>query len=423
MKRIAQKSLYGKQKVNEVARGLLSGGLDMKVELIQSLIPLGLLHVQEVLQGEVEALAGAMYSRGPAPKRHVRHGSERGYVHLGGQRVSVDAPRVHDRESGKTEFTGAYRAFQEPRDADDTVLASLLGGLACRRYEQSAALVPEALGLSASNVSRKFIEASAKKLAEFTSRDLSGYDIAALFIDGKAFARDQMVVALGVDIEGRKVPLGFVQTATENALACTEFLSGLVDRGLDVKRGVLVVIDGAKGLRKAVSKAFGGKALVQRCQWHKRENVVNYLAKGLQGGFRKKLQQAYERPVYTEAKAALGRVAKELMLVNESAARSLEEGLEETLTLHRLGLFDKLGRSFKTTNCIESLNSQAARLTRRVTNWKNSNQKQRWLATALLDIEKRLNKVQGYKHLPLLRLALERELRIEDGKPAERNAA
>ena len=162
---------------------------------------------------------------------------------------------------------------------------------------------------------------------------------------------------------------------------------------------------------------------MQRCQWHKRENVVSYLPKGLQAAFRKKLQRAYEKPDYKEAKSTLERVGKELKLVNESALASLNEGLEDTLTLHRLGLFKELGPSFKTTNCIESLNSQVARLTRRVSRWTNSNQKHRWLATALMDIEPRLRKVKGCKHLPLLRLALRRELKIEDGKTAERAAA
>ena len=384
MKRIAQKSLYGKQKVKDVAQGLLSGGMDTKVELIQALIPLGLLHVQEVLQAEVAALAGERYSRGCGPKQYVRWGSQGGYVSLGGQRIAVDVPRVMGREDGGTKLPSAYRALQEPRGVDDSVLSKFLGGLACRRYEESAGLVPEALGLSASNVSRKFIKASAKRLEEFCTRPIDGHDIVAIFMDGKTFADYQMVVALGVDMDGRKILLGFVQTATENAKVCKEFLLGLVDRGLKYEQGLLFVIDGAKGLRKAVKDVFGELSLVQRCQWHKRENVVGYLPKGLQAAFRKKLQKAYEKPDYKEAKAALERVGKELQLVNESALTSLEEGFEETLTLHRLGLFKVLGASFKTTNCIESLNSQVARLTRRVSRWTNSNQMHRWLATAYL---------------------------------------
>ena len=231
-----------------------------------------------------------------------------------------------------------------------------------------------------------------------------------IFIDGKTFAEDKMVVALGVDMQGRKIPLGFVQTATENARACKEFLRGLVERGLKVEQGLLFVIDGAKGLSKAVLEVFGGQALIQRCQWNKRENVVSYLPKTQQANFRRKLQRAYEKPTYEEAKAALRHIAKELKLINESAVSSLNKGFEETLTLHRLGLFSQLGISFKTTNCIESLNSQIARLTRRVSRWSNSHQKHRWMATVLLDIEPRLRKIKGFRYLPLLRMAIQKEL-------------
>ncbi len=172
-----------------------------------------------------------------------------------------------------------------------------------------------------------------------------------------------------------------------------------------------MVIDGAKGLRAAVRAAFGKDALVQRCQWHKRENVVAYLPKNQQPLWRRRLQKAYERPTYSEAKKQLEQLDKELRLVNESAAASLREGLEETLTLHHLGVFAVLGQSFKTTNCLESINAMVARRCDNVDNWKTSNQKHRWMAAALLDIEPRLRRIRGYRHLPKLRLALKRELR------------
>ncbi len=215
-----------------------------------------------------------------------------------------------------------------------------------------------------------------------------------------------MVIALGVTIQGEKVVLGFVQTATENERVCSAFLRSLLDRGLNVDRGILCVMDGAKGLRKAVDKVFGTKAAVQRCQWHKRENVVRYLSKSQQPVFRRKLQRAYDQPTYGQAKTALKKVRAELGLLNQSAVASLDEGLEETLTLHRLGLFKELGRSFKTTNCIENLNSMIGDRTRKVDRWRNSEQKHRWLATAILDIEPRFRKVPAYRQLPRLRAAL-----------------
>jgi putative transposase len=186
----------------------------------------------------------------------------------------------------------------------------------------------------------------------------------------------------------------------------------LLDRGLNVDRGVLVVLDGGKGLRSAVENVFGPRAVVQRCQWHKRENVLSYLPKSEHGRWRGRLQETYQKPTYEEAKTALLKVHQELVQRNISAARSLEEGLEETLTLHRLGVFELLGASLKTTNCIESVMSQVEQICAKVDCWKNSMQKHRWLAASLLAIEPRLNKIKGSVHLPYLRSALQKELNL-----------
>jgi len=235
-----------------------------------------------------------------------------------------------------------------------------------------------------------------------------------VFLDGKTFADMTMVIAVGITITGEKHILGFVETGTENEAALTPFLQGLGDRGLDHSQGLLVIIDGGKGLRAAVRHAFGSAALVQRCQWHKRENVVSHLPKGDQASWRTQLQRTYERPTYGEARAALHRLQRDLEDRNQSAARSLDEGLEETLTLHRLGVFGVLGMSFKTTNCLESINALVEERCAKVDRWTHSHQRQRWLATALLDIEPRLRKVKGYRHLPRLREALRQELKREE---------
>ncbi len=234
-----------------------------------------------------------------------------------------------------------------------------------------------------------------------------------------------MVVALGITLSGEKRFLGFVETDTESEQVLTPFLRSLTERGLDISQGLLVVIDGGKGLRAAVKKAFRSRALVQRCQWHKRENVVGYLSRSEQSPLRKRLQRAYERPEYNEALTALTQLHRELEERNQSAAASLEEGLEETLTLHRLGVYGVLGRSLKTTNCLESVNALIEGRCAKIDHWKNSSQRQRWLATALVDIEPRLRKVVGYRHLPKLRQALKRELKIEakTSTPSKRKAA
>ncbi len=191
-----------------------------------------------------------------------------------------------------------------------------------------------------------------------------------MFLDGKTFADATMVVALGITISGEKRFLGFVETDTENEQVLTPFLRSLLERGLDISEGLLVIIDGGKGLQAAVKKAFRKRALIQRCQWHKRENVVSYLSKGEQASWRRRLQRAYNRPEYKDALAALEQLHGELGERNQSAASSLGEGLEETLTLHRLGVYGVLGRSLKTTNCLESVNALVEERCAKVDHWK-----------------------------------------------------
>ena len=305
---------------------------------------------------------------------------------------------------------------------DEGLMLRMIKGIATRAYKACAQAIPEAFGLSSSAVSRRFIKASAQKLKQFGERSLAQYDLVALFIDGKTFADQEMIIALGVTIEGKKIPIGFVQAATENERVCRQFIQSLIKRDLPYHQGLLCLIDGSKGLYAALKKALDGYVVIQRCQWHKRENVIAYLPKGKQEQIKtcavmilygKSLQNAYDLPTYKEAKAALDAIKPELALMNESAQNSLEEGLEETLSLHRLGLMPQLKQSFRTTNCIESLNSMVAQITRNVKRWTNSNQRSRWLATALLDIQPRLRRVKGYRSLPRLRRALHKDLKLD----------
>lgn len=394
--------------------------LDSRVSLIQDLVAIAMMHVSEAFQEEVAGLAGPRYEHREGEGRAYRHGSNPGSVRLGGQRVPVEVPRVRD-ENGEIPLESYRRLRTSPGDVDETLMRRVLHGISCRNYEQAAEAIPGAIGLSSSSVSRSFIAASAAQLKAFQERDLSEEDYVALFLDGKSFADTMMVVALGITMEGKKRTLGFVETTTENKRALTEFLRSLLARGLDVSEGILVVIDGSKGLRAAVRAAFPKRAVVGRCHWHKRENVVSYLPKGEQASWRKRLQRALDRPSLGEAEKALKKLHEELEEKNQSAAASLLEGMDEVLTLHRLGLFEVLGRSFKTTNCLENINGLIEERCAKVDCWKNSSQRQRWMAAALLDIEPRLRRVMGHRHLPKLREALRRELRIEPS--TERKAA
>jgi transposase-like protein len=375
--------------------------------MIQALIPIGLETLREELTKELVELTGPRYAREGGREGLVRWGRQRGSVYLLDQRVPVEVPRVRDLRRGMEVPLETYRELQSPLGADRALFGRILGGLSCRNYERTSRLDPESFGLSSSTVSRRFIVASAAKLRELRERRLEGLDIVALFLDGKLFAGETMVLAVGITLDGEKKLLGFRQTSTENELACRELLQDLVDRGLDISQGLLCVIDGSKGLRKAIASVFGRKTPVHRCQWHKRENVVSHLSKSRQAAMRKRLQRAYEEPDYRKAKAKLLQIEKELRLENESAAESLLEGLEETLTLHRLGVFRELSRSFKTTNVIESVLSGVGQRTDKVDNWRNSNQLHRWFGSALLDVEPRLRKVCGYRHLSKLRQALQ----------------
>ena len=396
--------------------------LDAKVELIRSLIPLGLMHVQDLLMQELQALAGARYARKDEEQRGRRHGSNPGSIRLGGQRVPIRVPRVRSAEGSEIPLR-SYAALSNGGGLDELLLKRVLYGISCRNYEAAAESIPGAIGLSSSTVSRKFIEASATKLRELQERDLGEDDFVALLLDGKTFAEETMVVALGITISGDKRFLGFVETDTESEKVLTPFLRSLVERGLDPSQGLLVVLDGGKGLRAAVKKAFGNRALVQRCQWHKRENVVGYLPKSEQVVWRQRLQRAYNRPTNDEASGALEQLHAELEERNQSAAGSLAEGLDETLTLHRLGVYGVLGCSLKTTNCIESVNALIEERCAKVDRWQNSSQRQRWLATALLEIEPRLRKIKGYRHLAMLREALKRELKIGKKNSSVKQAA
>jgi len=384
-----------------------------RLAVIQELIPLGLDAVRDALTEEVVALAGARYARADAHPAVVRWGRQRGSIYVADQKLPIMVPRVRDRVQGREVPLATYEQFQTPRALDVGLFRRVLGGLSCREYEAAAEAVPAAFGLAKTSVSRRFIRASARALRQLTERRLDDREWLVLILDGKTFAADSLVIALGVTRQGEKRVLGLIQTATENKRVCAALLRELEERGFRAPAGLLVVIDGSKGLRAAVREVFGDVP-VQRCQWHKRENVVSYLPKQDHPTWRRKLQAAYAHPSYADARRALQRLTRELAVVNESAARSLEEGLDESLTLHRLNVFPELGVSFKTTNLIESVMARVEAKTARVDRWRTSDQKLRWCAAALFAAEAKFRRVKGYTKLPLLEQALKTRINATD---------
>jgi transposase-like protein len=378
-----------------------------RIAAIQALIPLGLNAVKERLQAEVLKLAGPRYRN--REYELGRHGSNPGSVYLYDQKVRTAVPRVKHKESGEETALMSYAALQEPATIEAATLSRMFHGISTGNYEESALTVAETMGLDRNSVSRRWIRASAKKLQALQERDLSGYDIVAIFIDGKAFSREkEMVVAVGVTLSGDKVILGFVETSSENHRVIRQFFQGLKARGLRVDKDILFIMDGSKGLRKGVDDEFPETAFVQRCTWHKREDIMSYLSDADKDRFRPKLQKAYEMSSYEKARTALKTIRAELGRINLSAVNSLDEGFEETLTLQKLGVFEQLGTSFKTTNVIENVNKLIETKISRVSYWKNSDQRQRWLGTVLWKVEPRLRKVKGYRYLPVLRSAMQR---------------
>jgi len=392
--------------VPESIRHLLDQPIDVKLQLLQHHAQMARLLAGEILEDEVELLAGERYSRDkPHDGRYSRWGTNTGSIRIDGERVPIDVPRVRDTEADEERPLHSYRSMKQA-DAGKQLTESILLGLAQGDYERVASQFIDGFGLSQSSVSRRFQERAEQALNEFENQSLTTDNFLALWIDGKHVAGEQMIVCMGVTEAGYKKVLGFTQATTENARPIIEMLRDLIDRGLTFKDGILCVIDGAKGLRKALHEVFGACVQVQRCQWHKRENMVSYLPKADQFAWRKKLQRAYQEPTYEAAKERLLGLHAELEPINRKAAASLREGLEQTLTLHRLGLFEELGRNLKTTNGIENLMGQVAQRIDKVKRWHHSPQRHRWMALALLEAESRMRRITGYANLPKLKTAL-----------------
>lgn len=390
---------------------LLDQELDVKMQALQHHLDISRMLVNDVLEDEVRQFTGGRYKHDkPNNGQYSRWGYNRGSIKLGHQRVPIDVPRIYDNENKCNKSLESYGKLRELQEIDDRVLKAVLLGLSTRDYEPVIKNMMDSFGISHSSVSKEFIEQSSQRLEAFENRSLKEYDFVSLFIDGKYLAKEQVLIVLGVTIQGDKIPIGFIQTATENHKSIAQLLGSLVDRGLKYEDGLLVVIDGSKGIFKAVKKVFDKYAIIQRCQWHKRENVLSYLPEEKANNYRKRMNKAYRQESYDEAKSELKVVLDDLKIDNMGASRSLQEGLEETLTLHRLGLYENFGRSFATTNAIENLNSQIEKYLRKVKHWKTSSQRYRWVASALYEIEHRMRKVNNYKKLNEMREILKAEV-------------
>jgi transposase-like protein len=379
-----------------------------KEGLLAFSVGIGLAVLDELFEAEVGRLAGAK-GKHDADRRAYRHGHEPRQVTLGGRRVQVNKPRVRSVDDEEIELR-TFRTFAKRDLLNEAALGRMLAGLSTRRY--SAGLEPvgkvEARATSKSAISHRFIQGTEQKLAELFGRDLSQLDLVAIFIDGVEIAEHCVVVALGIDAEGRKHPLGLWEGTTENKTVCNALFGNLIERGLHVEQPRLFVIDGGKAIRAAVLSTFGTYAVIHRCREHKRRNVLEHLPQAERMFVSRKLNKAWSEPDARRAEAQLRALAKQLETKHPGAAASLLEGLEETLTVTRLGLSGSLLDTFKSTNPIESMISIARDVTGNVKRWKNGKMIVRWMAAGLLDAEKRFRRVKGYRDMPMLRVALRR---------------
>lgn len=360
----------------------------------------GLRIISTILEDEVTRRVGPPHRPDPASSC-VRWGRQRGYVVFGGQKVPIPRPRVRTREDEEVTLD-SYARLQHDGRRQRAVREGIVAGLTTRNYRRAVESVLDGYGIEKSSVSREFVQASAAQLQELCERRLEDLDLVALLMDGIEIGKQVLVVALGIESSGQKHVLGLWQGATENTTVVKSLLEDLVARGLKQDRRYLFVIDGAKALRAAIEKVFGERAEVQRCQVHKRRNVKDHLPENCQKDYDRRIRNAYAMTHYAEAKAELEKIVRQLERINPSAAHSLEEGLEETLTLHRLGVGELLRRTLSSTNPIESCLSTVERVARNVKRWREGDQSLRWTATGLLEAEKRFNRIKGYREIGAL---------------------
>jgi putative transposase len=389
----------------ENLRWLLRQPLDIKLAMLENHLDICRLLVNEILEEEVIALCGERYAHDkPHSGRYARYGHNPGSVRIGEHRLNVSVPRVLDQETKTMKTLDSYARLQDITLDEEYLLRGIMLGLSVRDFAELNSN-PNARALKKSSIDAAFMERADERLRQFEARQFEKERFVGLFVDGKYLAGEQMIIALGVTEQGFKRPLGFIQTSSENSTSISQLFRGVVERGFSSEGGLLCVIDGSKGIAKAVSEVFGNDALIQRCQWHKRENVLSYLPKGEQAHYKSLLQGAYNETTYKRALERLNELLILLTKRNRSAAQSLEEGLNETLLLHRLQMTE-FSTSFATTNCIESLNAHLERTTRNVKHWQNSEQRSRWVGAGLMEAEERMRRVNNFERLDILKQAL-----------------
>jgi putative transposase len=377
-------------------------------------VGVGLGVLTELMEEEVDEVVGPKGKHDPE-RAAVRHGHEVGAVTLGGRRVAVERPRARTADGEHEVALSTYQHFADRDPLTRLVCEQLLAGVSTRRFERTrepvgAVVEAEARSTSKSAVSREFVQRTRANLDALMGRRLDDVRLAVMMIDGIELKGRTNVVALGITTDGVKVPLGLWEGSTENATVATALLSDLVERGLDPEQGILFVLDGAKALRKAIRTVFGERAPVQRCVRHKERNVLDHLPERDRPPVKRRLRRAWAQADHGRALGELRLLAAELERSHPGAAASLREGMEETLTLTRLGIAGNLKKTLASTNPCESMIECCRRTSRNVKRWQSGDMCLRWTAAGMLEAERQFRRIIGYHDLAKLTTAIDREL-------------
>lgn len=388
--------------------GVPKGGLDPRRTLLQVVLAKGFEEVEAMLEADREELCGPL-RRWQPDRQAYRHGYDQGQLVLGGRKVRVRKPRVRQAGGGEIPLP-SWQQFASEDPLQRRVLEQVAAGVSARDYSRTLEEVPEELGATApsrSSVSRRFVAATQKRVDEFLTRPLGDLDLPVVMLDGRGMGDHLLVIALGIDRTGRKHVLGVVEGSTESEAVGRRLLEDLIERGLPVERARLFVIDGGKGLRKAIRRVFGSWALVQRCQVHKLRNVLEHLPTGKRTWVRAAIRRAWAEESASAATAKLRDLAAQLENDHPGAAASLLEGLEETVTVLRLGTSGWLLKTLCSTNPIENVQGTLAKVSRNVKRWRGGAMALRWGVTGLLIAERKFRRIKGHRELPQLLAALE----------------
>lgn len=373
-------------------------------ELHSFALEIGAQVISQFLEEHVERLCGARRSRGA--RQGYRYGKEAGYVVLGGQKVRIERPRVRSIDNKREIELSLYRQLQQSDLISAPVVRRLMKGVSCRNYLDVVDTVARSIGVSASSVSRSFVDATTALADQLMRRRFEQTRFPVILIDGVCFQGTTLIAAIGVNEQGVKRVLSVREGATENAQVCVDLLEELRERGVSTDVRTLFILDGSKALRSSVLRVWGENALIQRCRVHKLRNVQAYVPEQTWPQAAARIRSAYAEPLYAKAKRSLESTARWLDTICPAAGASLREGLEETLTVVRLKLPSRLRRSLSSTNMVENVFSRVRTICGRVKRWRPG-MRLRWCAAALLEAERTFHRVPGAQHLNALLVALD----------------